>query len=254
MDGMRAAIVSLIALAACSMQAAPYEPGESGAAESLTGPLSFQLSQTDGPLEVRLAGLETPEPDRTRDALAALVEGEIVQLAYAGARRDRYERALAQVYTGPEADPVWVQAELVSSGEARVLSHADNRAPIADLLRLEAVARREGRGLWAEPAHRVRDPHPDALAQDIGSVQLVEGRIIEATRLRSGRTYLNFGTDYRTDFTVMFDAEDEALFDAAGITAETLETRRVRVRGWIEDENGPMIRIDHPDRIELLDD
>ena len=82
----------------------------------------------------------------------------------------------------------------------------------------------------------------------------MEGRIIEATRLRSGRTYLNFGTDYRTDFTVMFDAEDEALFDAAGITAETLETRRVRVRGWIEDENGPMIRIDHPDRIELLDD
>ena len=119
---------------------------------------------------------------------------------------------------------------------------------------LEGFARDQRRGLWADPAHAVRDTHPDALAQDIGSVQLVEGRVLEATQLRSGRIYLNFGADYRTDFTVMIEADDAPAFIEAGLGPDALETRRIRVRGWIEDENGPMIRIDHPERIEVLVD
>lgn len=254
MDKIRAFVVAGLAVAACSLQADPFEPGETGAAGAVTGPLSFTIETETGEQEVRLAALDSPVPETSRAALETLIAGQTVRLAYAGARRDRYDRALAQAWLEGDQAPLWIQQHLLETGAARVLSHSDNRAGLTSLLAIEAAAREAGQGLWADPAHRVRDTHPDALAQDIGSVQLVEGRVTDATRLRNGRTYLNFGADYRTDFTIAIDPAHAALFDEAGLSPERLEGRLVRVRGWLEAENGPMIRIDHPERIELLDD
>ncbi|MHA6287446.1 thermonuclease family protein [Maricaulis sp. CAU 1757] len=267
---------------ACSAPAQPFEAGETGQPGQVTGPLSFVLLETEPSgendmadlsaasrggsgsspvdanslgLEVRLAALDAPDRERAQIALSEyLSESTTLRLAYDGPRRDRYDRALAQVFLGDEPTARWLQAELVSSGAARVLSHADNRLAVVDLLGLEAEARKRLAGLWGDARYRVRDTHPDGLAQDVGSVQLVEGRVISATRLRSGQMYLNFGTDYRTDFTISVAPEHEDAFDAAGLTPAALETRRVRVRGWLEMQNGPMIRIDHPERIEVLDE
>lgn len=248
-------LLFLLALAACSFGADPFTPGETGQITEVSGALTLTVDAGDSALEVRLAELDAPDEALSRALLEAEAAGRPVRLAYAGQERDRYGRALAQVHVQDEnGAETWLQARLVEAGVARVLSHADNRAAARDLLVLEAFARSEGRGLWADPAHAVRDTHPDALAQDIGSVQLVEGRVVQATQLRSGRIYLNFGADYRTDFTVMIEAEDAPAFIEAGIGPDALETRRIRVRGWIEDENGPMIRIDHPERIEVLAD
>jgi micrococcal nuclease len=253
-------VAALVAQAACSLEADPYRAGETGEVTAVSGALTVTLQPDAGApaLDVRLAELDAPDAARSRAALEAEAVGRTVRLAYAGPARDRYDRALAQVWVeaaeGGGGAEIWLQARLVETGAARVLSHADNRAAARDLLALEAQARAAGRGLWSDPANSVRDTDPDALAQDIGSVQLVAGRVIEATQLRSGRIYLNFGADYRTDFTVMIAAADAPLFEAEGMGATDLETRRIRVRGWVEDENGPMIRIDHPERIERLDD
>ncbi|MED5549609.1 MAG: thermonuclease family protein [Pseudomonadota bacterium] len=248
-------LLFLLALVACSFGADPFTPGETGQVTEVPGALTLTVDTGESVLEVRLAELDAPDEALSRSHLEAEAAGRAVRLAYAGQERDRYGRALAQVHVQTEGgSDVWLQARLVEAGVARVLSHADNRAAARDLLVLEGFARSEGRGLWADPAHAVRDTHPDALAQDIGSVQLVEGRVLEATQLRSGRIYLNFGADYRTDFTVMIEAEDAPAFIEAGLGPDALETRRIRVRGWIEDENGPMIRIDHPERIEVLVD
>jgi len=260
----------LFLLMACSLDPDPYRSGEREEVTDIAGALTLSLALETGEagagaeggpageaglLEIRLAELDAPDPELSRDALAEWAEGRPVRLSYAGQMRDRYGRALAQVHvTGADGRETWLQARLVETGAARVLSHADNHAAARDLLVLEGHARAAGRGLWSDPAHAVRDTHPDALAQDIGSVQVVEGRVIEATQLRSGRIYLNFGADYRTDFTVMIEADDAPAFETAGLTPDALETRRIRVRGWIEDENGPMIRIDHPERIEVLVD
>ena len=241
-------------LAACSSGADTLEPGETGRVDAVSGALELRLSG-DTALEVRLAELDAPDPERARTVLAERVTGQTVRLVYEGPMRDRYDRALAQVYVLDAAgDAHWLQADLVDAGAARVLTHADHRSAAGELLAREAQAREARLGLWADPAYAVRGTHPDALAQDIGSVQLVEGRIVDATQLRSGRVYLNFGADYRTDFTVMIEADDWPAFEDAGLTPAGLETRRIRVRGWVEDENGPMIRIDHPERIELLPD
>ena len=244
-------LIAMLVVVACAQPELVFESGESGRVSSVTGPLSLVLETGEGPLEVRLAELDVPASGAQSEWLQSRLPGQQVRLEYDGQRRDRYDRALAQAYLVEDGE--WLQAALVASGQARVLSHKSNRGAATALLEREASAREAGLGLWADTGNRVRDTHPDALAQDIGSVQLVEGRVEEVTRLRSGRTYINFGLDYRTDFTVVVEAVDEAEFEQTGRPLANLAGRRIRVRGWLEAENGPMMRIDHPERIEWLD-
>jgi micrococcal nuclease len=210
--------------------------------------------------EVRLVGLQAPKlplgragfeawplAEEAHAALEALVLGERLTLAFGGREIDRHGRALAHLYLD---DGTWVQGRLLELGMARVYSFADNRTMAAEMLAIERAARAAGRGIWDEPWYAIRTP--DGIERDRDSFQLVEGRILDASRAGS-RGYLNFGADWKTDFTLSLDAAALRLFDAAGLPVEQLEGRRVRARGWVEYFNGPMIEITHPEQIEVLD-
>jgi micrococcal nuclease len=68
-----------------------------------------------------------------------------------------------------------------------------------------------------------------------------------------GIAYLNFGEDWHTDFTVEIERKDKGAFVAAGLDLGlALAGMHMRVRGWIEWLNGPMIHTTHPKQIELL--
>jgi micrococcal nuclease len=243
----------MVTATACADPATDFEPGEEGTVLSVSSALAINITAGDDNLEVRLAGIDAVDDLRSREWLSRELVGQNVQLAYDGLRRDRFNRALAQIYVRRGDTLHWVQAEMVEAGIARVYSHADNFRATTQLLLLENDARQASRGLWAEASNAVRGTNPDALAQDIGSVQIVAGRVIDATRLSSGRVYLNFGNNYRTDFTVVVESRDMALFEEGGLDLTSLETRNVRVRGWIDEENGPIMRLDHPERIEVLE-
>ena len=174
-----------------------------------------------------------------------------MRLSYGGDPRDRYDRALAQVHlvTDDEAQDLWVQAALVEQGLARVFTWPDEKIDAATLYAAEMRARVQGRGLWTDPAYAVRGPEPNSLAQDVDSLQLVEGIVTSTADIR-GRAYLNFGADYRTDFTIAVAKKHRKRFTA--VDPVSLEGARVRVRGWIELTNGPMIWASHPERIEIL--
>ena len=90
------------------------------------------------------------------------------------------------------------------------------------------------------------------LAQDVDSFQLVEGIITSAADVR-GTVYLNFGADYKTDFTIVVAKKNRRSLERAGLDPMTLEGAKVRIRGWIELQNGPMIWLDDPNRLEILD-
>ena len=66
------------------------------------------------------------------------------------------------------------------------------------------------------------------------------------------RVYLNFGLDWRTDFTAVVAAKKAPAFAAAGIELARLAGRAVRLRGWIRRRNGPALTLTHPAQIELL--
>lgn len=209
-------------------------------------------------LKLRLANIFAPEgraplTQESRNALSTLMKGRPLGLAFYGAKRDRYDRALAQVYTlRPDGSPdQWVQSEMIKSGYARVRSYADTAWNIKSLLQIEQEARQAGRGLWQDPFYKLRSAAPNALAQDVDSFQIVEGLVISNAQIR-GQTYLNFGSDYKTDFTVSIARKHRKMFEKAGIDLTDLEGARLRVRGWIELYNGPAMWLDHPDAMEFV--
>ena len=161
---------------------------------------------------------------------------------------DRHGRVLAHLVL---ADGRWVQGALLASGWARVYSFADNRALIAEMLALEAPARAADAGLWADWFFGIRDAsRPDSIPVD--RYELVEG-VVTGVAEFDRRVYLNFGDDWRTDMTVTVSPHQRAIFRNAGMDFADLEGRTIRVRGWTGWYNGPMIEIDHPEQIEVLE-
>ena len=118
------------------------------------------------------------------------------------------------------------------------------------LLRIEAQARAAGRGLWADPAYRIRTPADAGDALD--SFQIVEGRVEAAALVHNGG-YYNFGPDYKTDFTLSFSREALQRLQENGIVFKSLQGVRLRARGWLRSFNGPLIDITHPEQIEVLE-
>lgn len=209
---------------------------------------------------IRLAGLDVPRGgtpgDRqsrrqsvavaAQDVLSSLLGTGEVAVAPVGPGTDRYGRVLAQV---ADAQGRWVQAELVARGYGRVMLFADSGEGLRPLLALEAVARKARRGLWALPEFRVIPA--DEAGRHLDSFQLVEGRVRSVDR-KAGKTFLNFGEDWRNDFTVMIAGKTRRPLIAAGLDPAEAQGKMLRVRGWIKSRNGPLIEIVHSDQIEVI--
>ncbi len=88
---------------------------------------------------------------------------------------------------------------------------------------------------------------------DLGTFQIVEGRVTNAS-VRSGRAYINFGADWKTDFTASIAPEDMKAFRAVNLDPESFAGKLIRVRGVIEKMNGPEIELAGPASVELLPD
>jgi endonuclease YncB( thermonuclease family) len=204
--------------------------------------------------EIRLSGVLAPgaggetapagTEDAARDSLTAALRDKTISLTPVEQSSDRYGRALAQVF----ADGVWVQAALLRTGDVRAAPDLASAPCAKALLAAEAEAR-DGRLANWRGGFRVRDP--DDIANRTGTFQIVEATVTTASVTR-GRAYINFGADYRTDFTVTVDPDDMKTFRQAKFDVRTLAGKRIRVRGWVEFYNGPEITITTPAAIEVL--
>lgn len=211
----------------------------------------------EGATEVVLAGIDIPDGTGGRATVAAdahrqlaeLLTGQPVCLATAAggdvANLDRYGRLAAQVQ---RADGLWVQGRLLAEGLARVHPTPLARSRIAEMLALEARARADRRGLWRLASGRIQDA--EAVDPAATGLQIIEGRVLEAER-RGDWWYLNFGADWRRDFTVTLHKRALPLFAASGIEPYALRGRVVRVRGFLQWLNGPMIEVLVPEQFEI---
>ena len=90
-----------------------------------------------------------------------------------------------------------------------------------------------------------------ALDPFIGGFAIFQGVVVSVGNRRS-RTYLNFGGWWAEDVTVEIDGRDREGFGGeAGLAA--LAGQRVRVRGFIEEKQGPMTIVRSPMQIERID-
>ncbi len=147
------------------------------------------------------------------------------------------------------ADGQSLQAVLVASGAARVRPQSADQTHIQNLLAVESVARKEQRGLWGLPDYRVHNANSAEGA--IGNYNLIEGVVTSAEK-HGGRFYLNFGDDYRTDFTAGAAAALNSKWLKAGTDLSAMAGARLRVRGYVEAINGPSIDLKHHLQIEQL--
>lgn len=207
---------------------------------------------------VRLSGLDFPDyAERQPGPLAQMamrvlrdmLVGRDVAL-YQTPKKDtgrinRLGHILAQVER--QEDGAWVQGSLLALGLARTATSKTNPQMADDMYALEAFARAEKIGLWEDTQFRVLKPEE---AEDhVGKFALVEGSVT-AVALRNNRIYLNFGSDWRTDFTISIAAEDKKSFARAGLDPLQWAHEKIRVRGWVQDFNGPLIEADHAEQIE----
>lgn len=210
--------------------------------------------------QVRLVGIQAPKlalgranfrPWPLADEAKAFVEDRLVDkrvtLRLAPQPKDRHGRVLAHVVRSD--DGLWLQGALLQAGLARVYTFPDNRVLAAAMLALERQARADKKGIWGLPYYAVRTD--ENVRVDINTFQLVEGRVLDVAHIKN-RVYMNFGVDWRTDFTIKVMTRDEPQFTEAGMDLMALKGQRVRVRGWIVEENGAMIKLDHPQRLEVL--
>ncbi len=123
----------------------------------------------EGGERVRYIGVDTPETKHPRKPVEhfgheasefnrQLVEGKRMRIEFDVQRRDKYRRLLGYVYVQPEdeteAHEVFVNAELVGQGYAKVYTVPPNVKHAERFLELERAAREHQRGLWGVDDNR----------------------------------------------------------------------------------------------------
>jgi endonuclease YncB( thermonuclease family) len=210
--------------------------------------------------QARLAGITAPKKrdagadagladlaDQARNALDRLSAGATARAFADEVSEDRHGRLLVYLRG---ADGAWVAEALLAAGLARVFTQPGVAARARAMLAAEAAARTARRGLWAFPQFRVL--RANEAGRRLDRFQIVEGRLRGTARVRD-LLYLNFGEDWRTDFTVGIDRVALASFRRSGLGPERWRGKTLRVRGWLLWRNGPFIAATHPEQIEVLD-
>lgn len=174
-----------------------------------------------------------------------LVEGKNIRIEFDVEQTDKYGRLLGYCFI----DDTFVNAELVKNGYA-VLYTIPPNVKYTDLLyRMQKQAQSLKRGLWG--TYEVVS-HLDA-GKYINQIRTVKGRVLN-TYKSAKCLFLNFGTDYKTDFTVVIFNNSLNAFYQRDINPENFYTgRTVEVTGKIRQYNGPEIIVNTPYEIEIVE-
>jgi endonuclease YncB( thermonuclease family) len=246
-----------------ALTACRFEVAGTGKVRAITDGRSFILE--DG-REIRLAAIEVPLAPAAaesgpraeaglaaRAALESMLASQSVELRQNAAGANRYGRTLAMVYVMRDGAQQSAAHEMLARGFARVAAHVGDRPCAEELLAQERGARRAKLGLWSEPYYVIAAAENGAqLAAERGRFTVAEGNVL-SVRESAGAIYLNFGRRWSQALTVTISKRDERVFAAAGVEPKKLENRRVRVRGWVEERNGPRIEATRPEQIEIAE-
>jgi hypothetical protein len=143
--------------------------------------------------------------------------------------------------------------EMLTLGFARVSIQGVHAPCATEFFAAEDMARRGKLGVWAEPYYALVSAGSlnDLLAHR-GRFTVVEGQVL-SVRESGGIIYVNFGRRWSEALTVIIAKRSERNLVATGLNPRNLENMRVRVRGWLEERNGPRIEVIRPEQIEIAE-
>lgn len=221
----------LIALGAALCLAGPARAGaETVAIHAVRAPGDIVLA--DGRVLTPLGLAPTP-------GLAAELAGHLAgrRVAARARARDRHGRHAAWI----EIEGVSLSHALLRQGVAWAWPFGVGEADWPALIAAEDAARGARRGLWRAGAALLPIPAAEATAA-IGAPALVAGRVARVDR-RGGWVHLDFGTDWRRDFTAFYRERARDRFAPRDGAAEDLRGRAVEVRGLPIWRFGPAIEL-----------
>ncbi|MFH1282324.1 MAG: thermonuclease family protein [bacterium] len=211
---------------------------------------------------VRYIGIDTPEvrinigskwelnPEdfalEAKSFNAGLVEGKKVRLEYDVEKRDKYKRLLAYVFK----DNIFVNAELLRQGYAALYTFPPNVKYTEEFVKFQEEARKNSRGFWKNKI--TGEISPEEAKKFINEVATVKGRVLSTFKTEKN-IFLNFGRDYKTDFTIVIFERSFKEFYSAEIDPETYyKDKLVSITGKIKEYNGPEIIANHPYEIKII--
>ncbi len=217
------------------------KPIASGKVEAGGDDLKFRISSDKR--QFRLEGLL-----RSGGALPLPIDTQ-VELHTKNAKPDRYGRISAQMFAGLGGE--WVQGRSLRQGLAFQYALGARASCLTLMRKAEGEARRDKRGLWRNPP--LFDARAtDDLLQHIGEFVIVTG-IVKSVGDRKRRLYLNFGSNWSEDTTVVLTKKGSGAYRGDVAVLRRLEGKRVEIRGILDNAQGPLIRLTDEAQIDILD-
>ena len=231
--------------------------GEQGKIADAIGPLTLLL---DNGQIIRLSGIDIPHSYGEEISPLAVTARDILKDMFAGQRIQLYQTkdknmglnnrmGHSLVHLERLDDDAWAQGTLLALGLARVKTSPSNAHMAQEMLAIEDKAREEKLGIWQDSDILA----PDNASEGIGAFAIIEGTI-ESVALKKNRIYINFGKDWKTDFTVSIAPEDKRRFSKAKLDPLNWGGQRIRVRGSVREYNGPYMELTHPEAVEFIEE
>ncbi|MEH6474842.1 MAG: thermonuclease family protein [Sneathiella sp.] len=240
---IRAGLVALLVCTTCVLPAvaAPVETFTISVAKNNI------LKTVEGPI-LSLTELFWPKASSPLEDLAGqTVQFDRSKFASPNLNSNRYGDLRGQLSLQGKG---WLQRYWIKRGEALWQGAGPYPAELRqELLKAEESARRNKKGIWQR--QRVLDAEDLKVLSKQKGFQIVSGRIQSVRRVR-GDTYLNFGGDWRRDFTAVISSKYKSKFKGTDWKPESLENKLVRVRGRLRSYNGPYMELYFPEQVEFL--
>jgi hypothetical protein len=184
--------------------------------------------------------------------LAVFFEREDIQVASSLKLPDRYNRRAVHLYLAGK-NPQWLQAELIRSGFALARTGSWGKVQVScfdKLLDLEKLAEKKHAGIWQFGNLVVMPSNDRNWAAKTNAYRIVEGTVLSVGQAGS-KYYLNFGENWQRDFTVIVAKRTAKRFKKTVGDITSLAGKKLRIRGWLISDRGPMIEVYHLDQIEF---
>lgn len=205
---------------------------------------------------IRLSEILIPTPsqkahEQAREWLSETLKGKHIRLYVTrDEKRGRTNRFGFELGHVERTDGLWIQASMVNRGLAILYPTATNADMNAALLTYEDQAIERKSGLWEK---ELAIHSAESLKEKTKRFGIVEGKIYSAA-MKNNIVYLNFSRNWKEDLTGRIKKENRIFFSRSGLNPLALNGKNVRMRGFVEDYNGPMITLTHPAQIQILSD
>lgn len=150
-----------------------------------------------------------------------------------------------------EKPQIWLQGALIDNGLARIYTSPTNPQLNDVMLSQESTARDTGVGLWAKDSPFTLIT-ADQAADRLGDFVVLQGWVVNAASVKNN-LYLNFGDNWRSDFTVMINTSQRKKLSQQSISPTSLSGKTIRVRGWLREYNGPLIELEDINHLEIIE-